>query len=81
MALITDSTWGLTVGHGIFIRSDRWNSRSTIAHELHHVMQFETLGGIGQFLRAYIGECNTYGYHNAPMELAARVREVEFPDL
>src|SRR5215471_11523300 len=31
---LTPATRGLTLGHGIFVRSDCWRDRSLIAHEL-----------------------------------------------
>lgn len=81
LSLINENTNGLTVRYGIFIHQRQWNRRPLIAHELQHVAQFETLGGIPQFLQAYMGECNAYGYKNAPMERAAIAREAEFPDI
>ena len=67
----TDSTCGLTLGHGIFIREDCWRNRTLIAHELVHIAQYERLGGIEPFLRRYLGECLTVGYGNAPLEREA----------
>jgi len=75
---LTPATHGLTLGHGIFIRSDCWRDRSLIVHELVHVAQYETFGGILPFLRNYLLECLTVGYSAAPLEqeaiaIAARV--------
>ena len=72
------ATRGLTLGHGIFIRSDCWRDRALIAHELAHVAQYERLGGILPFLRSYLYECLTVGYSTSPLEqeaiaVAARV--------
>jgi hypothetical protein len=68
---LTPATRGLTLGHGIFIRSDCWRDRSLIVHELVHVAQYERLGGILPFLRRYLFECLTVGYSTAPLELEA----------
>jgi len=76
---LTSATRGLTLGYGIFIRSDCWGDRLVIVHELAHVAQYERLGGILPFLRKYIFDCLTMGYAASPLELeaiaaAARVR-------
>jgi hypothetical protein len=75
---LTPTTRGLSLGHGIFIRSDYWRDRSLIVHELVHVAQYERFGGIFPFLRRYLFECLTVGYSAAPLEqeaitVAARV--------
>ena len=57
-------TRGLTLRHGIFIRSDR----TMVIHELGHTAQYERLGGFEPFLRRYLFECLTIGYPEAPME-------------
>jgi len=68
---LTPATRGLTLGYGIFIRSDCWGDRLLIVHELAHVAQYERLGGILPFLRKYLFECLTVGYAAAPLELEA----------
>ena len=75
---LTPATRALTLGHGIFIRSDWWRDRSLIVHELAHVAQYERFDGILPFLRSYLYECLTVGYSAAPLEqeaiaVAARV--------
>lgn len=76
--LITPNTIGLTLRYGIFIRSEYWNQRKLIAHELVHVSQYERLGGIFEFLQKYLKECIEIGYPQAPMEQEAinKAREV-----
>ncbi len=76
--LLTQAPRGLTLQHGIFVRSDCWRDRALIVHELVHTAQYERLGGILPFLRKYLFECATVGYREAPMEqeaiaVAARV--------
>jgi hypothetical protein len=68
---LTPATRGLTLQHGIFVRSDCWRDRGLIAHELVHVAQYERLGGILPFLRKYLFECVTIGYPEAPLEQEA----------
>jgi hypothetical protein len=65
---LTPATRGLTLGYGIFIRSDCWGDRLLVMHELAHVAQYERLGGILPFLRKYLFECLTTGYASAPLE-------------
>jgi hypothetical protein len=66
--LISPSTGGMTLRYGIFIRSDFWEKRLLVAHELVHVTQYERLGGFDAFLRPYLWECITQGYPLGPME-------------
>ena len=66
--LITPNTVGLTLQYGIFIRSDYWNNREIVVHELVHTSQYERLGGMQQFLNQYLTECIQIGYPNAPLE-------------
>jgi hypothetical protein len=61
----------LTLGYGILLREECGNDEKVIAHELVHVAQCERLGGLLNFLTAYLNECNQYGYCEAPMELEA----------
>jgi hypothetical protein len=69
--LLTPAPSGLTLQHGIFIRSDCWRDRALIVHELVHTAQYERLGGIVPFLRKYLFECATVGYRKSPMEQEA----------
>ena len=68
---LTPATRGLTLGYGIFIRSDCWGDQLLVVHELAHVAQYERLGGILPFLRRYLFECLTVGYSASPLELEA----------
>ncbi len=76
--LITPSTAGLTLRYGILIRSDCWEQRRLVAHELVHTSQYERLGGIAPFLQQYLAECVTIGYPDAPMEQEAITKSVQF---
>ncbi len=66
-----EHTAGLTARYGIFIREAYWGDRRLIAHELAHTAQYERLGGIAPFLRAYLTQCLTCGYSAAALELEA----------
>ena len=69
--LISPSTGGMTLRYGIFIRTDCWEQRLLVSHELVHVTQYERLGGFDSFLRPYLWECLTQGYPHGPMEQEA----------
>ena len=69
---LTAAPRGLALDYGIFVRTDYWRDRSIIAHELVHTAQFQRLGGMVPFLQAYIFQCATVGYPNAPLELEAK---------
>jgi hypothetical protein len=71
MHLISPFTAGLTLRHGIYLRSDFADDRFLVAHELVHTAQYERLGGFLPFLRQYLKECLTLGYPDAPMEQEA----------
>ena len=68
---LTSAPRGLTVGHGIFVRSDCGQDRHLLVHELAHTAQYERLGGIASFLGTYLFECATAGYREAGLEQEA----------
>lgn len=73
--MISRNTAGLTLRYGIFIKKDFVSHASLYKHELAHVLQYEQLGGIKEFLNKYLNEVLAYGYPNAPMEKEAREKE------
>ena len=64
-------TVGLSARYGIFIRADYWGDRVLVAHELVHTAQYERLGGIRPFLRAYLYEYFAQGYPFGDLETEA----------
>lgn len=73
--LIGPNMAGLTLGYGIFI-VDRHADVRLISHELRHVQQYESLGGIDAFMPVYLAQIASVGYYNAPREQDARAYEV-----
>jgi len=67
----------MTLRYGIFIRSDCWGDRRLVVHELAHTAQYERLGGIGAFLKAFLKECLTVGHASSPLEREAVTRAKE----
>ena len=61
---------GLTIGHGIYLRQDAWNSRLILVHECVHVAQYERLG-MRHFLDLYVRECIDPGYPFGALEQEA----------
>jgi len=61
---------GLTLGHGIYLRQDVWNSRHILVHECVHVGQYERMG-LRPFLDVYLRECIDPGYPFGALEQEA----------
>lgn len=66
---------GLTLGYAIFLAANHETVR-LVSHECRHVYQYESHGGISDFLPLYLGQVVRYGYQNAPFEVDARAHEV-----
>jgi len=66
---------GITLGYGIFI-VERHADVRLISHELRHVQQYESHGGIDAFMPVYLAQIASRGYHDAPLEQDARAYEV-----
>lgn len=73
--LIGPNMAGITLGYGIFI-VERHADIRLISHELRHVQQYESFGGIEAFMPAYLAQIASVGYHDAPLEQDARNHEV-----
>lgn len=69
--LLSRQTSGLSARYGIYLRAPLAKDRALLAHELVHTRQYEKLGGIRPFLRRYLHECLTVGYHASDMEWEA----------
>jgi hypothetical protein len=69
--LLTSLTAGLTLGYGVFLRSDQAKDGRVKAHEFRHVAQYECAGSIDEFLRFYLRELIHFGYGPGPLEVDA----------
>lgn len=65
---------GLTMEYGIYLVNDRADTE-LLCHELRHVQQYESLGGIGPFMAIYLDQIAEYDYYQAPLEIDARAHE------
>src|SRR5438270_12363366 len=52
--IITDSSRGVAIGHGIIIRADSWRNRELFLHQLAHVAQCELCGGLEICVTEYL---------------------------
>ena len=77
VGMIGPQSASVSYGYGAFIRQDLWDSRAIVVHELVHVGQYERLGGINGFLKAYLKECLTVGHASSPLEREAITRTKE----
>ena len=69
---------GMTLGYGIFIRSDCWGDQRLLVHELAHVLQYERFGGFRAFLTQYLCECINPGYPRGELEQEAKRAEAAY---
>jgi hypothetical protein len=69
--LVGSRTAGITLGYGIYVRTPFRHDRELAVHEFVHVGQYERLGSIAAFLRAYLRECLDPGYPRGPLEQEA----------
>ncbi len=65
---------GLTLGYGIYLAHGRWDN-TLLCHELRHVQQYESRGGIAAFMDEYLRQVLGVGYDDAPLEVDARNHE------
>jgi len=75
---VTDSTLGLTLNYGIFVRNYFQDDRFLYFHEYVHVSQYERLGGVRGFLSQYLKECLEEGYLNSELENEAVTKTEDF---
>lgn len=78
---VTDTTLGLTLNYGIFIRRDCQGDRLLYFHEYVHVSQYERLGRFKGFLTQYIKECIEHGYLNSKLEIEAIEKTEKFRNM
>lgn len=70
-----ESISGMTLFHGIFVRSDQAGNVTLLAHELRHVAQYECFGSIRAFMFFYLRELLHFGYGAGPLERDASAAE------
>lgn len=73
--LLGPGTEGLTLGYSVLICRGH-ETRHLLSHELRHVYQYESHGGIAAFLPVYLQQIVEFGYSNAPFEKDAKAHEL-----
>ncbi len=76
--LTSESTAGMALRYGIYVRREYSGNLHLIAHECVHTGQYERKGGFSPFLRQYLAECLEVGYLNSPLECEAISRSEIF---
>lgn len=67
---------GLTLGYSVIVRHGHDTTR-LLSHEFRHVYQYESAGSIAAFLPLYLQQIVEFGYDNAPLEIDARLHEID----
>ena len=68
---------GITYKNTYYVLEHIVNNTRVHFHELVHVAQWNKLGAHG-FMMRYISEIQSYGYHNAPLEIMAYTLDEHF---
>lgn len=75
VGLAADSSGGMTLGYGVFIREDQKGRRDIWPHEFRHVAQYECFGSIKAFMFFYLKELLHFRYGLGPLEVDAKNAE------
>jgi hypothetical protein len=67
---------GLTLGYVVFVRRGHEMNLRLLSHEFRHVAQYESCGGIPNFLSAHLRHLVSFGYEDSPFEVDARAHEI-----
>lgn len=71
------SSWaaGLTLGYAVIVARGYEADARILSHELRHVAQYETCGGIARFLGVHLADMLERGYQDSRFEVDARAHE------
>ena len=72
IGLLGPDTVGLALGYAVYILRTQAGERRLLRHELRHVAQCESAGGMDTFLAEYLEQVARFGYAKAPFEMEAR---------
>ena len=75
IGLMPQAADGMTLGYAVLIRRDAEKDEKLLRHELRHVAQYESRGGIRPFLAEHIPALLRFGYAASPFERDARAHE------
>jgi len=77
--IITETSRGVTIGHGIIIRADCWQDRELLLHQSVHVAQCERNGGLETYIPKYLGDrrtCSDFSLGSFEDEARGLAREI-----
>ena len=66
---------GMTLGYAVLIKRGAEHDKQLLRHELRHVAQYESRGGIRPFFAEHIPALLRFGYADSPFERDARAHE------
>ena len=66
---------GMTLGYAVLVKRGAERDARLLRHELRHVAQYESAGGIRPFLAIHIPDLMRHGYRDSPFERDARAHE------
>jgi hypothetical protein len=73
--LSQETASGITLGYAIYVRRGEGHDVRLLSHELRHVAQYESAGGIPAFLARHLEDLARVGYEDSPFEVDARAHE------
>ena len=76
IGLMPQAADGMTLGYAVLIKRGAEADERLLRHELRHVAQYESRGGIGPFLAEHIPALLEHGYAGSPFERDARAHEL-----
>ena len=77
IGLMPQAADGMTLGYAVLVKRGAEDDRQLLRHELRHVAQYESRGGIRPFFAEHIPALLRFGYAGSPFERDARAHEVE----
>lgn len=78
VGLSQETASGITLGYAIYVRRGEESDVRLLSHELRHVAQYESAGGIPAFLVRHLQDLARVGYEDSPFEVDARAHERRF---
>ena len=75
IGLMPQSADGMTLGYAVLLKRGAEEDLRLLRHELRHVAQYESRGGIRPFFAEHIPALLRHGYADSPFERDARAHE------
>jgi len=75
IGLMPQAADGMTLGYAVLLKRGAEGDARLLRHELRHVAQYESRGGIRPFFAEHIPALLRFGYADSPFERDARAHE------